>query len=282
MDLFNKEYEEYIEVQGIKLHTMIFGSGDPIFLLHGFPDFWYGWKNIILGLKDQYKLIVPDLRGYNLSDKPDGEQNYKLDILLKDIKQLAKKLNISKFSLVGHDWGGAISWAFAEKFPELLNKLIIINAPHPKIFRKKIESSKKQKRSSGYIFQMLKPGGEEAFYRNDFQLLKFAIFQNTRNKEAFSEFDKQKYIEAWSQPGSILGGVNYYRANTKMEGLTGIIKVPTLVIFGMKDNYVRPGVLEGLDEYVENLTIIRVENASHWVMHDDPEIAISAIKDFIK
>lgn len=281
MELFDKEFESFIEVSGIKLHTMIFGSGRPIILLHGFPDFWYGWKNVIMGLKDQFKVIVPDLRGYNLSDKPDDVEDYKLDLLIQDIKQLAQKLEIPKFTLIGHDWGGTISWALAEKHPELVEKLIIINSPHPKIFRKKLSKDKKQRKSSGYMFQMLKPGGEQGFMRNDFQLLKFAVFGAVRNKQAFSEFDKKKYVEAWSQPGAILGGVNYYRANTKFERLTGHVEVPTLVFHGMKDTFIRAGVLEGLDEYVEDLKIIKIENASHWVMHDAPDELIPAIKEFI-
>ncbi|MHA1147963.1 MAG: alpha/beta fold hydrolase [Promethearchaeota archaeon] len=202
-------------------------------------------------------------------------------MIITDIEQLILNLELGKVVLIGHDWGGALSWAFAEKHPELIDKLIIINAPHSKIFHKKISGDKKQRKSSGYIFQMLKPGGEKAFLRNDFQLLKFSVFGTVRNKDAFNEFDKLKYIEAWSQSGAILGGVNYYRANRKMEGLSGYIKVPTLVIHGMKDKYIRAGVLEGLDEYVEDLKIIRIKEASHWVMHDSPEIVVGAITDFV-
>ena len=282
MDLSKIIEEKYIRTNGITLHAILAVEGKPLMCLHGHPDFWYGWKNIILGLHKQYRLIVPDLRGYNLSDKPKGVENYKLDILLQDIKGLAEWLKLDKFTLMGHDWGGALSWAFAEKHPELLNRLIIINAPHPKIFGKKIRGDKKQRKSSGYIFEMLKPGGEQAFMRNDYQLLQFAVFGSARNKEAFAEADKQKYLEAWSQPGAILGGVNYYRANRKMEGLTGRIEVPTLVLHGMKDKYVRAGVLEGLEEFVADLEIVKLPNASHWVMHDAPDIALSAIQDFLE
>ncbi len=283
MEIFEQMEEKYFECyNGVKLHTVIIGTGEPIVLLHGFPDFWYGWKNVILGLKDDFRIIVPDTRGINLSDKPEDEENYKIDILVEDIKELVSKLNIQKFTLIGHDWDGAIAWAFGYKYPKLLKKLVIINAPHPKIFRKKIQKNAKQRRSSGYIFQLLKPGGEQSLLKNDMMGLKAGVFGTTRKKNAFTEEDKRKYIELWSQPKSILCGVNYYRANRNIEQSSGIIDVPTLVIHGMKDNFVRPTVLEGLSEYVKNLKVVRAENSSHWVMHDDPELVNSSIKEFIK
>lgn len=281
MVLEEKIEERYIEVNNITLHTMIAGSGEPLVMLHGFPDFWYGWKNIIEKLMGDYKCIVPDMRGYNLSDKPDQEEEYKLEILVEDVKQLSEIFNLEKFTLIGHDWGGTVAWAFAETYPELLKKLIILNSPHYKTFRDKIKTNKKQRKSSGYIFQMLKPGGEEAFSRNDYQLLKYTVFGTTTNENALNEEDKQKYIEAWSQPGALLGGVNYYRANRRFDDWTGIIKVPTLILFGMKDRFIRPTVLEGIEEYVGNLKIVRIENASHWIMHDAPEAVINNIREFI-
>ncbi len=227
-------------------------------------------------------MIVPDTRGINLSSKPDGIQNYTINILVEDIKILSERLDLGVFTLVGHDWGGAIGWAFAYKYPKLLKKLVIINAPHPKIFRKKIKGNAKQRRSSGYIFQLLKPGGELALLKNDMMALKASVFGSLKRKNAFSEEDKQKYIESWSQPDSISCGVNYYRANKNIEDFTGIIKVPTLVIHGMKDNFIRPTVLEGLTEYVEDLIIIKAERSSHWVQNDEPELVISSIKEFMK
>lgn len=281
MELFNEIEEQFVKVNGIKLHTIIIGAGEPLVLLHGFPDFWYGWKNVIIGLKDEFRLIVPDTRGINLSDKVEGVENYKLKFLVDDIKELSENLDLGKFTLAGHDWGGMIAWGVADKYPEMLKKLVVLDAPHFHIMTKKISSNKTQRRASGYIFEMLKPGGELSLVRNDFQLLKFAVFGNARKKDAFTEFDKQKYIEAWSKAGAILGGVNYYRANTSFEGWSGIIKVPTLVMHGMKDSYVKPGVLEGLDEYVKDLTIVKSEESSHWILQDDPELVVSNIRKFI-
>ena len=118
MDWLKEIKEKYISINGIKLHTVIIGSGEPLILLHGFPDFWYGWKSIIPKLKDDFELIIPDLRGFNLSDKPKGIRKYRIELLVDDIHTLSEKLNLGSFFLAGHDWGALISWAFAEKYPK--------------------------------------------------------------------------------------------------------------------------------------------------------------------
>ena len=285
MEIFNEMEERFVEINGIKLHTVIIGSGEPLMLLHGFPDFWYGWRDIILGLKDKYRLIVPDMRGYNLSDKPEGVENYTLEILVEDIKKLSEALNLGKFSLAGHDWGGPVAWGFAEKYPESLRKLILCNGPHMIVMRKALSKSKAQQKASSYILKFIKPNSAKELIDQDFQFLKLVVFGMPKKKNAISEFDKEKYVEAWSQPGAINAGLNYYRATFKSMSetgdWTGIINVPTLVIHGMKDIALTPKILEGLSDYVKDLKIVRVENASHWVMVDEPEVVISSIKEFI-
>jgi pimeloyl-ACP methyl ester carboxylesterase len=280
MNLKKEAKEIYVESDGVSLHTMIFGSGKPVILLHGFPDFWYGWKDAIMGLRDDFKLIVPDLRGYNLSDKPENLEKYDMEYLINDINAISDNLGMESFYLVGHDWGGVIAWVLTELYPEKVIKLIILNAPHPKIFGKKIQSNEEQRKASSYIFKFLKPKGHEYLIEKNFEALKLAVFSFAKKK--YSEDDKKRYLEAWAQPGAIVGGVNYYRANIDFSRFSGKIKVPTLVIHGMKDKAVRPIVLEGLENYVENLTISKIEDASHWVMHDQPELVNSKIKSFIK
>ena len=280
MELFDEIEEKLIETNGIKLHTVMIGEGPPLVLLHGFPDFWYGWKSVISGLKSDYKLIIPDMRGFNLSDKPKGVSNYKIELLIGDIKGLIESLNLGKVYLAGHDWGGAVAWAFAEKYPNMLQKLAILNAPHMKIFQQKLRTDKKQQKASFYIFEFLKPDGEKFLFKDDYKWLKFAVFEGMINKKEFTDFDKEQYLKAWRQPGAILGGVNYYRANTSFKDSTGKITVPTLVIHGMKDIAVLPSVLDELSNYVSDLKVIRAENASHWVMHDVPELIISSFKEF--
>jgi pimeloyl-ACP methyl ester carboxylesterase len=284
MELYNEIEERFIKTNNVKLHTILIGSGEPLILLHGFPDFWYGWKNIILRLKNDFKLIIPDLRGYNLSDKPKGLENYKIEILVEDIKGLIENLDLqpNNIYLAGHDWGGVISWCFAERYPNLLKKLIILNAPHPKIFQEKLRNSKAQQKASYYIFEFLKPNGEKWLFNDDFKWFKWAVFDGVIDKKNFTEFDKRQYLEAWAQPGAILGGVNYYRANVNFDSWTGIIEVPTLVIHGMKDVAVLSQVLDDLNQYVKNLKIVKSEKSSHWIMYDDPYLVISQIKNFIE
>jgi len=282
MNWFEEKEEKYIETNGIKLHTIIIGQGKPLVLLHGFPDFWYGWKNVIPELMKDYKLIIPDTRGYNLSDKPLGVENYTIDILIEDIKGLIEELGFNSVYLAGHDWGGAISWIFTEKYPNLVNKLAILNAPHMKIFQEKLRNDKEQQKASYYIFEFLKPNGEQFVIKDDYKWLKWAVFSGSANKKDFTESDKQKYIEAWSKPNAILSGVNYYRASISFKDFSGIIKVPTLVIHGMKDVAVLPGVLDGLSNYVKDLKIIRAEKSSHWVIHEEPELIIANFKEFFR
>lgn len=277
MVILNEIEEVFIETNGIKLHTIIVGSGEPLILLHGFPDFWYSWSKVIPLLKDDFKLVIPDMRGYNLSDKPEGVENYKVEILLEDIKGLGEALRLGKFCLAGHDWGGVLAWIFAEKYPELLNKLIILNAPHHKIFAQKLKTDKDQQKASFYIFEFYKPNGEKFIVENDYKVLRESVF----NKN-FSDSDREKYLEAWSQPGAIVGGVNYYRANRGFEGWKGIIEVPTLVLWGMKDITLRPQLLEGLSDYVKDLRIERHDKSSHWINHDAPEFVSSKIQEFIQ
>ena len=274
----------YIKINGIKFHTVLAGEegAEPILLLHGFPDFWYGWHKIMNGLSDTYRLITPDLKGYNLSDKPLEVDAYRLENLVEDIKLLSQQLGLDSFNLAGHDWGGMIAWAFAEKYPNLVKKLIIINAPHYKVFSQKIKKNKSQRRASGYISQLIKPNNDKLLRRQDFQMLRFAVFQNSRNEDAFSEEDKSRYIEAWSQPDALKASTNYYRANRSYDEWTGQINVPTLVIFGMKDTFIKPLVLDNLSDYVPDLQIVKSESSSHWVMHDDPERVISSIDAFLQ
>jgi pimeloyl-ACP methyl ester carboxylesterase len=217
------------------------------------------------------------MRGYNLSDKPKGVENYKLDILVEDIKGLCEEMDLGKVNLAGHDWGGAVSWIFAEKYPELLNKLIILNSPHTKIFSQKLRTDKEQQKASFYIFKFYKPNGEEFLIENNYEQLKKFVFT-----KSFSDFDKQKYVEAWAQPGAIEGGVNYYRANQSLKKWTGIIEIPTLVLWGMKDIFLMSQLLDGLSNYVKDLRIEKNEEATHWITHDAPEFVSSKIREFIQ
>lgn len=263
--------EKYIKTNGITLHTVIIGTGEPLILLHGFPDFWFAWKKLIPLIKDRFQLIIPDMRGYNLSDKPEGVENYRIELLIEDIHGLIKFFDFEKVYLAGHDWGGVLSWFIAEKYPNKIKKLAVINGPHLKVFQSKLKSNEAQKKASSYIFQFLKPDGEKPLLANNFQALR-----------SFLKEDEDKYMEAWSQPGTITCGINYYRANMEYEDWSGIIKIPTLVIHGMKDGVILPVVLDGLEKYVENLKIIYAEDSAHSAMKEDPKMVASEFLSFFK
>jgi len=261
--------ERYIETNGIKLHTVIIGSGEPLVLLHGFPDFWFGWKKLIPLIKDRYQLIIPDMRGYNLSDKPEGVENYRIELLIEDVIGLIDHFGFESVYLAGHDWGGVLSWFIAEKYPNKIKKLAIINGPHMKIFQSKLKNDEAQKKASSYISRFLQPDSEKIILANNFQVLRGGL------KE-----DEDKYLAAWSQPGSITCGINYYRANMEYDDWSGIIKMPTLVIHGMKDGAILPGVLDGLDKFVQNLKIVRAEELRHSAQKEDPQMVASEFINF--
>ncbi len=284
MEIFEEMEERYVETNGIKLHTVIIGEGEPILLMHGFPDFWYGWKNVILGLKDEFKLIVPDTRGINLSDKPEGVDNYYPQILIDDIKGLVEALDLGKFTLVGHDWGGSLAFGFATLYPEFLKGLVVLNAPHPAVTARAIQKSdKKMRNTMKYQLDSQKEGREELMKKDNFAMIKPLVFKGK------DEFDQEKYIEAWSQPRVFENGLNYYKAGYKytragnsVENWVSKIDVPTLIIWGMKDSFLKPVILEGLPDYIKDLKIVRSENSNHFVMDDDPELVVKSIREFIK
>jgi pimeloyl-ACP methyl ester carboxylesterase len=283
VEIFEEMEERYIETNGIKLHTVIIGEGEPILFMHGFPDFWYGWKNVILGLKDEFKLILPDTRGINLSDKPEKVEDYYPKTLIDDIKGLSEALDLGKFTLIGHDWGGSLSYGFATLYPELLKGLVTLNCPHPALTSKKIQnSSKEMRKTMKYQLDTMKSDRLEMMKRDNFAALRALVFKRK------DKFDQEKYIEAWSQPGSLKYGLMYYtaaykytRAGNSVEDWVSKIDVPTLVIWGMKDQHLDPVILEGLDEYVKDLKIVRSENGGHFVMDDDPNLVVSEIRKFV-
>jgi len=284
IELFDEIEERYVETNGIKLHTVLIGEGEPILFMHGFPDFWYGWKNVILGLKDEYKLILPDTRGINLSDKPEKVEDYYPKTLIDDIKGLSEALDLGKFTLVGHDWGGSLSYGFATLYPELLKGLVTLNCPHPALTSKKIQkSSKEMRKTMKYQLDAMKSDQLEVMKRDNFAALRALVFKGK------DKFDQEKYIEAWSQPGSLKYGLMYYtaaykytRAGNSVENWVSKIDVPTLVIWGMRDRHLDPVILEGLEEYVKDLKIVRSEKGGHFVMDDSPDLVVSEIKKFVK
>ncbi len=295
MPLMENMFEhKYADVNNIRLHYVTAGKGKLIMFLHGFPEFWYEWKNQLADFGRDYQAVAPDMRGYNLSSKPAEVEQYRMKYLIGDIRALAEYLGYKKFILVAHDWGGGVAWPFAIRHPEYLEKLIIINAVHPIVFMRELRDDPAQQKASQYILVYRTPKAEEILSRNNYALLTSNLLDDGLKQGYFTEEDKKAYIEAWSQPGALTGGLNYYRA-AHLGSFTGesddylsadpplfAVAVPTLVIWGEKDKWLLTGNLEGLEKYVPNLTIKRIPEGSHWVIHEKPGLVNSYIREFIE
>ena len=285
---------KYADVNNIRVHYVTVGKGKLIIFLHGFPEFWYEWKKQLAEFGRDYQAIAPDMRGYNLSSKPAEVGQYRMKYLVEDIRALAKHLGFKKFILVAHDWGGGVAWPFAIRYPEYLEKLIIINAVHPAIFMRELRDNPAQQRASQYILVYRTAEAENILARDNYAILVDNLLEDGIKQGYFTDEDKQAYIEAWSEPGALTGGLNYYRA-VHLGSFTGesddslsadpsvfMVNVPTLVIWGEKDKWLLTGNLEGLEKYVPDLTIKRIPDGSHWVIHEKPGLVNSYIREFIE
>lgn len=288
--------DQYAEVNGVRLHYVTAGKGPLVIFLHGFPEFWYEWKHQLEDFGKDHLAVAPDMRGYNLSAKPSEVDQYQMKYLVEDVRALAEHLGHKKFILVGHDWGGAVAWAFGIAHPEYLEKLVIVNAPHPGVFMRELRDNPDQQKASQYMLMFRGEKAEETLSANNYALLVGAVLGSGLKSGAFTEDDKKAYIEAWSKPGALTGGLNYYRAarvgppageNAPASGNFGMdmsqlmVKAPTLVIWGEKDTALLTGNLEGLDKFVPSLTIKRIPEGSHWVIHEKPDEVDGFIRDFI-
>jgi len=286
---------QYADVNGIRIHYVTAGKGKLIMFLHGFPEFWYAWKNQLEEFGKEYQAVAPDMRGYNLSSRPPEVEKYHTKYLVEDIRLLAEHLGYKKFVLVAHDWGGGVAWPFVLRHPDYVEKLIIINAPHPFVFDRELRNNPDQQKASAYMLMFRSKEAEQILSANHYASLVDTVLTDGLKQGYFTEQDKKAYIEAWSQPGALTGGLNYYRA-ASLGGLTGensaktpepipdqfITRVPTLIIWGEKDRYLLTGNMNGLDKYVTNLTIKRIPDGSHWVVHEKPELVNRLMRDFIK
>src|SRR6266850_7282531 len=190
---------EYAEVNGQRLHYVTAGKGKLIMFVHGFPEFWYEWQNQLAEFGRDYQAVAPDMRGYNLSSKPAEVDQYQVKYLVEDLRALAEKLGHKKFILVAHDWGGAVAWAFAIAHPDYLEKLVIINAPHPGVFQRELRDNPAQQKASQYMLMFRSAQAEQTLSANNYAALVEAVLGPGLKTGVFNEADKQAYIEAWSQ-----------------------------------------------------------------------------------
>jgi pimeloyl-ACP methyl ester carboxylesterase len=276
-----------IETNEVKLHVVQAGpkSGVPVMLLHGFPEFWYGWRKQIPALVEEgCRVIVPDQRGYNLSDKPKGVKNYRVDTLVQDIIGLIDVLNYEKVNLVGHDWGAVVAWRLAIKYPERLHRLGIMNAPHPAVMQKFLSRDLNQLRRSWYAMFFQVPWLPEAILSMDNFRITAETLRNSDRFNSFTNEDIEKYKEAWSQPNAMTSMLNWYRAAVFSRGSGSDdtrVKVPTLMMWGMKDSALSSRMARPSMDYVDEGNLILFPEATHWVQHDAADEVNHYLIDFI-
>ncbi len=268
---------EFVEVNGIKLHIAKAGSGKKlVVLLHGWPEFWYTWRYQIPILAKEYTVVAPDLRGFNLSDKPRGIENYASHVVAQDIAELISKLGFKRAFIVGHDWGGAIAWAFAALYPELTEKLVVMNCPHPYEMVKSFKSNPSQLLKSWYMFMHQLPLLPELLYSATLPLF-FKQFVRgwMYHPENFTDEDLKEFVKAFRQEGALTGSINYYRTILRVKPKKAIFKnkiqSPTLLIWGEGDKALGKELTVNTNQYVHSDYQVKyIPKCSHWVQNDCP------------
>lgn len=281
--LLGSMQHEYITTNGIKLHYVTQGEGPLMLMLHGFPEFWYSWRHQIPVFAQNFKVVALDLRGYNDSDKPKEQSAYVMAEFVRDIEGVIKGLGYDKCVLVGHDWGGMIAWNFAYAHPEMVERLIVLNIPHPKKFAEGLRTPQQLLRSS-YIFFFQIPWLPEALIQlSDYQLVENAFKGMAVNKSAFSSTDIETYKDAAGKRGALTAMLNYYRNafGQQMFKNWGVTIVPTLMIWGENDTALGKELTEGTEAYVRNFQIRYIPNCSHWVQQEKPELVNQYMQEFL-
>ena len=282
---------------GVTLNVALAGEPEKsaVILLHGFPESHRTWRGLAPRLEGDFRLVMPDQRGFAGSDRPQEVDAYKTDKLVDDLFALADALGIERFALVGHDWGGAVAWAAALRGERRLTRLAIVNAPHPVIFQKSLIESEDQRKASQYITAFRTPGFERAVEAMGYEAFFEKTFSGHVDLAKIPEAEKHQYLADWSQPGALTAMLNWYRAANLIVPPPGItvplpdlllrafpkVKVPTLVIWGMKDSALLPLQLDGLEELVDDLQIERLVDAGHFVPWESPDEVAAALRLFL-
>ena len=278
---------DYAQVGGVRLHYATAGNGENlVLLLHGFPEFWYSWRHQIKALSENYTVVAPDLRGFNLSEKPKHIEAYDIDYLVDDVTGLIRYFGREKAAVIGHDWGAAVAWATAQKYPEYVWKLGALQVPPASVLKKNF--SFKQFLASWYMFFFQIPVLPEFLLRlSDYKGLENALKKSTANKDVFTDKDISEYKKAWSEPNALTSMLNYYRANVLKRFFTNTknntrIKVPTVFIYGEQDRAILPETVKNIGELVDaDYQEFHVPTSGHWVQQEAPEVVTEILREFL-
>lgn len=279
----------YLQINNqIRLHIVLAGppEGKPVLLLHGFPEFWYGWRNQIMALAAKgYRVIAPDQRGYNLSSAPKDVAAYGLEDLSQDVIAILDHYSIGKVFLAGHDWGAAVAWTVAILHPERVEKLAILNVPHPAVMTRTLTKSPRQMLKSWYIGFFQIPGlADWLMSRNNFAGI-IGMLKASGKPSTFSADDLAEYRKAYANSGGLTGMINWYRALVRFRPNTkgkSRLEMPVRILWGKQDIALSAEMAEDSLKYCENGELIFFENATHWVQHDEAEAVTKNLLDFFK
>jgi pimeloyl-ACP methyl ester carboxylesterase len=288
----------FAEVNGIRLHYVCAGQGKPIIFIHGFPEFWAAWELQLDEFGRDHLAVAYDLRGYNHSSKPAGVDAYRMEHHVEDLRCLIAHLGYRQCLLAGHDWGGGVAWSFALRHPDWVEKLVIVNSPHPAVFARELLENPDQQKASEYMRLFRSPGAEAELSANDYEYL-FAALTDWGGRWKMPEALRKRYRTAWSRTGALSGGLNFYRASPlyppstpedveRMQAVLNLpremltVTVPTLVIWGERDRALLTGNLDGLENYVNTLSVRRIPDGTHWVVHEQPRRVNQLIRRFVQ
>jgi pimeloyl-ACP methyl ester carboxylesterase len=279
---------ETVEANGLRFHCARAGEGPLMLFLHGFPEYWAMWRPMLehFGARG-WCAVAPDMRGYNRSDKPAAVEDYRPKHLMADVLALAAHYTKGKFVLVAHDWGGAVAWGVAIAHPQRLSKLVMLNSPHPYLFWRELCNNPAQQKASEYMLFFRLAKAERVLSENGY----------ARLLGAFTDLDegaRQALLEAWSQPGALTGGLNYYRASVmyppspqdpgakklQLKREDFVVRVPTLVLWGERDAALLTGCIEDIESVVPDLKLVRVPEATHWIARERTDLVIREIEAF--
>jgi epoxide hydrolase 4 len=277
-DVWDRVEHHYADSNGVKIHYVALGKGPLIVMIHGFPDFWYTWRKQMDALSADYRVVAVDQRGYDLSGRPAGVEQYAMPLLVDDIGAVIKAEGRSSAVIVGHDWGGAVAWTLAMTHPEWIQALIILNLPHPNGIQREIKNNPEQRKNSQYAFNFQKPGAEK-----NLSAEKLAAWVKDEDARA-------RYIDAF-QRSDFEAMLNYYRANyprpdqpeTAAPAPLPIVMVPVLEFHGLADQALLPGALSGTWDWVgKDFTLVTIPGAGHFVQQDAADLVTTTMMDWLK
>lgn len=284
---------------GVEMHVA--STGEPsaplVVCLHGFPEYWAAWADVMRELGRDFHLVAPDQRGFNLSTKPEGVNSYRTGCMVADLDALVERLSPGRpFVLAGHDWGASVAYAYAMAHPQRVSKLIIANGVHPVCFQRAIVDDEGQRRASQYINRLRADDAETMLSADGYRRL-MRMIEGFSQSSFMTLRKRDEYVEAWSREGALTGMLNWYRASPIVVPLPGedaatppiltmppenfAVPMPHLVIWGEADEALRPSCLSGLEDFAPGLRITRIPDAGHWLLHEKPKEVAAAMRDFI-